>query len=61
MVQQQFGDYLKGTAERQEFLETAISWIAAREDKTIEQYMSDHQKMKVQANCINTFKKFLRG
>ena len=44
VVQQQFGDYLKGTAERQEFLETAISWIAAREDKTIEQYMSDHQK-----------------
>ena len=35
---------MKGTAERQEFLETAISWIAACEKQTIEQYMSNHQK-----------------
>lgn len=33
-------DYLSGSANRQEFLETAISWIA---NGNIEQYMSDHQ------------------
>lgn len=36
-------DYLKGSSIRQEYLETAISWIAAREGDTIEGYMSKHQ------------------
>ena len=33
-------DYLSGSANRQEFLETAISWIS---NGQIEKYMSDHQ------------------
>lgn len=36
------GDYLKGSSIRQEYLETAISWMAAREGVTIEKYMADH-------------------
>lgn len=36
-------DYLKGAPIRQEYLETAISWIVARDDTTIEGYMSAHQ------------------
>lgn len=35
------GDYLRGSAIRQEYLETAISWHAA--GGTIEDYMSKHQ------------------
>lgn len=35
--------YLKGTAIRQDYLETAIKWIAAKENKVIEAYMSEHQ------------------
>lgn len=37
------GDYLKGSSIRQEYLETAIKWAAAAEDKTIEAYMAEHQ------------------
>lgn len=37
------GDYLKGSSIRQEYLETAISWLASKENKTIETYMSEHQ------------------
>lgn len=37
------GDYLKGSSIRQEYLETAISWAAAAEEKSIEQYMAEHQ------------------
>ena len=36
------GDYLKGSSIRQEYLETAISWCAAKENKTIEAYMAEH-------------------
>ena len=36
-------DYMSGTPIRQDYLETAISWIAAREDKNIELYMAEHQ------------------
>lgn len=36
-------DYLKGSSIRQEYLETAISWAAAAEGKTIEGYMAEHQ------------------
>ena len=37
------GDYMKGSPIRQEYLETAISWAAAAEGKTIERYMGEHQ------------------
>lgn len=37
------GDYLKGSSIRQEFLETAISWAASAEGKSIEGYMAEHQ------------------
>lgn len=36
-------DYLKGSSIRQEFLETAISWAASAEGKSIEGYMAEHQ------------------
>lgn len=45
------GDYLKGSSIRQEYLETAISWIAAKEGKSIETYMSEHQHDK-NAICL---------
>lgn len=35
------GDYMKGSAIRQDYLETAIEWIA--EGETVEDYMSKHQ------------------
>ena len=37
------GDYLSGSAIRQNYLETAIKWIAARDGIEIEDYMSHHQ------------------
>lgn len=36
-------DYLKGSAIRQDYLETAIKWIAAKDGKEIEDYMAEHQ------------------
>ena len=36
-------DYLNGSAIRQNYLETAIRWIAARSGMEIEDYMSQHQ------------------
>lgn len=48
-------DYLKGSAIRQEYLETAIAWAAADEGKTIEQYMSAHQH---DANAIQIWNYF---
>jgi hypothetical protein len=36
-------EYMKGELNRQAFLETAIRWIAARDGKEIEDYMSVHQ------------------
>lgn len=35
--------YLKGSSIRQEFLETAISWISNRDNVSIEGYMARHQ------------------
>ena len=40
---QEYKDYLAGTAIRQDYLETAISWIGSIEGKSIEEYMSLHQ------------------
>lgn len=37
------GDYLSGSAIRQNYLETAIKWIADRNGYEIEDYMSQHQ------------------
>lgn len=36
-------DYINGKVNRQELLETAISWIADRDGMTIEDYMAQHQ------------------
>jgi hypothetical protein len=36
-------EYMKGSPIRQEYLETAIRWIAARDGKEIEDYMAEHQ------------------
>lgn len=35
--------YLNGVAIRQDYLQTALRWISARDNKVIEEYMSDHQ------------------
>lgn len=35
--------YLKGTPIRQDYLETVLRWIAAKEDSEIELYMAKHQ------------------
>lgn len=35
--------YLKGTAIRQDYLETVLKWIAAKENTEIELYMAKHQ------------------
>lgn len=40
--------YINGSCIRQEYLETALSWIAQSKGITIEQYMADHQHDK---NC----------
>lgn len=36
-------DYLKGSAVRQDYLETALKWITQKDDLTIEEYMGNHQ------------------
>ena len=36
-------EYLQGTAIRQNYLESVISWISAKEGKQIEDYMAEHQ------------------
>ena len=38
-----YKDFFSGTAIRQDYLETAISWIAAKDGKAIEEYMAIHQ------------------
>lgn len=43
VAQKVAGDYLSGQMKRQDYLETAISWIADAEGTTIEGYMSKHQ------------------
>ena len=42
-AQQNYNDYLKGSAIRQDFLETALKWIADREKTSITDYMALHQ------------------
>ena len=36
-------EYLSGSAIRQDYLETAIEWLSSRENKSIEDYISEHQ------------------
>ena len=36
--------YLTGEVNRQDYLETALKWLSAKENKKIEDYMSEHQK-----------------
>lgn len=38
-----YKDYLQGTAIRQDYLETVLSWIADRDKISIEEYMSLHK------------------
>lgn len=42
-AQRNYKDYLKGSPIRQDYLETALKWIADREDIKIEEYMARHQ------------------
>lgn len=39
----QYKDYLKGSAIRQDYLETALKWIADRDKISVEGYMARHQ------------------
>lgn len=50
------GDYLKGSSIRQEYLETAILWIATKEGKSIEAYMAEHQHDKNAVGLWNYFR-----
>ncbi|MBN1637926.1 MAG: DUF262 domain-containing protein [Ignavibacteriales bacterium] len=36
-------EYMRGSAIRQDYLESAIKWLAAKENHEIEDYMSEHQ------------------
>ena len=38
-----WSDYVSGNANRQDYLHTALEWVAARNSQTIEQYMSQHR------------------
>lgn len=40
---QKWSAYIKGTALRQDFLATALEWVAASQGKTKEQYMAAHR------------------
>lgn len=35
--------YMSGSTIRQDYLETVLSWVSQRENKTIEEYMAEHQ------------------
>ena len=37
------GDYMSGSAIRQDYLESAIEWLGARDSLSIEDYISQHQ------------------
>ena len=42
-VYRKYKDLLSGDVIRQDYLETALSWIGAKEGKSIEEYMAAHQ------------------
>ena len=45
------GDYMSGSAIRQDYLEDAIEWLGAKDGKSIEEYISEHQHDK-NANAL---------
>lgn len=47
-----YGKYLKGSSIRQEYLETVLKWISARDGMSIEQYMNEQKKNRVK-NCAD--------
>lgn len=47
-------DLLSGSSIRQEYLETALEWIAARDGLTLEGYMAKHQ-LDPNANALTTY------
>ena len=49
-AKQAYGNYLKGAANRQEYLETALRWISARDGIEISEYMARQNKNRVE-NC----------
>lgn len=49
-------NYMKGSPIRQEYLETAIRWLASRDGKEIEDYMAAHQH---DTNCNKLWLYFL--
>ena len=36
-------EYMSGSTIRQDYLETVLSWVSQKENKTIEEYMAEHQ------------------
>jgi len=38
-----WSDYVSGSANRQDYLHTALEWVAARNSQSVEQYMSMHR------------------
>ena len=42
-AQKNYQEYLKGKAIQQDFLETALKWIADRDKISLEEYMANHQ------------------
>ena len=40
---QKWSDYIKGSADRQDFLATALSWVAASKEEDTDRYMADHR------------------
>jgi HNH endonuclease len=49
------GDYLRGSSIRQEYLQTAISWMASIDGISIEEFMARHQD---DANAVNLWNYF---
>lgn len=49
-------DYLKGSAIRQDYLETVIGWIADRDKMALEEYMAVHQHDENAEELWNYFK-----
>ena len=53
-------NYINGVANRQDYLETALSWIADRDGISIEQYMANHQYDEDANELIEYFKSVIK-
>lgn len=53
-------NYINGVAIRQDYLETALSWIADRDGISIEQYMANHQYDEDANELIDYFKSVIK-